>query len=201
MGRSSIFIINTIIALNCFLLLMIYLIIFGNTASSILTDIFPSVTDGAAHFFMSKPFYVIVIAVINVPLILMRAIKELKIASFFLFGSIILFVVIFIVQIIQKGTYLNPDSDYKQYYEIKINFNLITSISVMFTAYGFQTNIWCTYTSLKVKNNANAMKSIYGAIFLTMAIYFVTSVVSIYMFGSSIMPSILDNVGLEKGTW
>ena len=93
MGRLSIFVINVLIAFNCLLLLMIYLIVFGGTASSIIQDASKNTT----NFFTGKTFYVLVIAVINVPLVLKRAIKELKIASYLLFGSIGLFFIILVI--------------------------------------------------------------------------------------------------------
>lgn len=134
MGRSSIFIINIIITLNCFLLLMIYLIVFGTTASSVVQNI----SNNTTNFFVNKTFYVLLIGLVNIPLILKRAIKELKIASFLLFGSIILFVVILGFQLGTKGTYLNTDTNFDNYYAIKLDFKLITGISVIFTAYSFQ---------------------------------------------------------------
>ena len=45
------------------------------------------------------------------------------------------------------------------------------------------------------------MKSISLAIVATFIIYFAVSLVSIFMFGSSISDDILDNVGDEGGTW
>jgi amino acid permease len=62
-------------------------------------------------------------------------------------------------------------------------------------------NIWCTYASLKEKTNESAMKSICGAISLTFLIYLIVSFIAIYMFGSAIQSDILQNVGLEGGTW
>jgi hypothetical protein len=45
------------------------------------------------------------------------------------------------------------------------------------------------------------MKSIYGAILMTLTIYVAVSFVAIYMFGSAIKSDILENVAMEGGTW
>jgi hypothetical protein len=54
---------------------------------------------------------------------------------------------------------------------------------------------------LENKTNATAIKAVYGAIFMSMSIYFVVSLVAIYMFGSMISSNVLDNVGNEGATW
>jgi amino acid permease len=129
MGRPSIFIINGLIAFNCVLMLMVYHIVFGSSVSTIMQDAF----NNTSSFFVSKAFYIIVIGLLNLPLILKRAIKELKFASWLLFGAILLFILILTIQLIIKGTYMNPDSSYSSYYSV----NLTVAISVIFTAYGF----------------------------------------------------------------
>jgi amino acid permease len=125
--------INGLIAFNCVLMLMVYHIVFGSSVSTIMQD----ALNNTYSFFISKVFYILVIALLNLPLILKRAIKELKIASWLLFGAISLFIVILGLQLIREGTYLNPDISFDEYYKIKADYNLTVAISVIFTAYAF----------------------------------------------------------------
>jgi amino acid permease len=54
---------------------------------------------------------------------------------------------------------------------------------------------------MRNKSNNEGSKAIYCSIFLTMSIYIILSIVSIYMFGSLIKSDVLDNVDKEKGHW
>jgi amino acid permease len=95
-GRVSIFIINFIIFFNSFGLMMVYFITFSGIAQSfVLIGIKdPSHLD---MFYCKKWFYVLIIAAAAFPLCVKREIKELKLASILLFGSIFLFVIVFII--------------------------------------------------------------------------------------------------------
>ena len=68
------------------------------------------------------------------------------------------------------------------------------------TAYSFQFNLFPVLSSLKTKTNNNGIKAVILALGISMAIYVALSVLSIYTFGSTLKPDIIDNVG-EKTTW
>ena len=95
LGRKSIFILNIIITLSVLGLTIIYFIIFGDITSSLIRENF----DNKNSFLCKRPLYVLAIALLVLPLILKREVAHLKIASYILFLGIILFIVMFIIQL------------------------------------------------------------------------------------------------------
>lgn len=197
LGRKSIFFIGTVLVLNSAGLELIYFIVFGKISASLVKDIFSAETS----FFTEKYLYILIIGALNVPLVIKREIKELKIASVLLFVSIILFILILIYQVIFKRSEINTDEDYNPYLHVKSSNQFLTAVSVFMVAYGFHVNFWSTYVCLENKNNKTITKSVYGSVFLSMTVYFVVSVASVYLFGSSITANVLDNVGKQGATW
>lgn len=55
------------------------------------------------------------LAVVNLPFVLKREIKEIKLASYLLFGSLITFILVMIGQLLIRGITINPDKDYMSY--------------------------------------------------------------------------------------
>ena len=71
-------------------------------------------------------------------LIIKKHLAELAIISITLFVTVGLFMLLFIVQICANGLEYNTDQDYKQYWRMKFDLNLITAFSIVLVGYGFQ---------------------------------------------------------------
>lgn len=54
---------------------------------------------------------------------------------------------------------------------------------------------------MKDKSNSSGIKAVTLAVFVSMGIYIVLSMLGIYMFGSLIKPDLLDSIGEEEYTW
>lgn len=91
MGRASIYIISTIILLSGIGCIMIYFIVFGDISASLALQ---AASDG---FYTQRWFYVLILAIAMLPFCLKKMLREMKIVSILLFGSIGLFVVLFII--------------------------------------------------------------------------------------------------------
>jgi hypothetical protein len=78
-----------------------------------------------------------------------------------------------------------------------LNRQFFTAIAVFMTAYSFQFNLFPVVASMKLRSNNAATKAVYYALAMAMVIYVVLSVLSIYTFGSSLQPDVLDNVNEE----
>jgi amino acid permease len=186
-GRKSIFIINFIIFFNSFGLMMIYFIVFSGIASS-LVKIGISDSENATKFYAEPKIYVLFIALLCAPLCLKREIKELKLASYLLFGGIAIFIVFMIVMLISDPDEFNPDKtkEPKEYYKVYVNRDLITAISVMLVAYSYQQNLYSTFKSMAKKTTNAYMKASSFAIFLSIVIYSIIAILALYIFGSSL---------------
>tara|TARA_B110000285_G_C15001531_1_gene551665 strand:- start:530 stop:1120 length:591 start_codon:yes stop_codon:yes gene_type:complete len=99
--RNSIFFICSIIILNSFGLMLVYFIVFGDTLSSLVSDLNSNVNED--DFFGKRMAYVIILSLCLVPLILKKELQELKIISVFLFVSIFTFIILTITQLIRGG--------------------------------------------------------------------------------------------------
>ena len=73
---------------------MIYFIVFSGLASSIILVFLPLNVD---KFYCQDYFWVIIIAILALPLCLLREIKHLTLPSILLFVSLLLFVIVFAV--------------------------------------------------------------------------------------------------------
>jgi len=83
------------------------------------------------------------------PIVLRKEMKELKLVSWTFFVAICLFMLIFIFELL-RGKTVNPDEDHK-YFSVIWDRKLVTSFSIVLTAYTFQMNLFPAYNSLTVK--------------------------------------------------
>jgi amino acid permease len=80
---------------------MIYFIVFGDTFSSIVRNIFYSgLALDQTNIFTSRLFYVVTLGLFLTPVILRKEMKELKCVSITLMLSICAFMLIFILQLL-----------------------------------------------------------------------------------------------------
>ena len=75
--------------------MMIYFILFAEISRSLIIQLFFD-DPATKNFFASKAFYVILLALLMLPLVVKKELKELKIASVILFVGIFSFILIFI---------------------------------------------------------------------------------------------------------
>jgi amino acid permease len=91
-GRKAIFWIASIISIASFGLMMIYFIVFGDTMKSLIAQLVFGKNDGG--MFVTRGFYVILLAASLFPLIIRKELEELKIASIILFVGVASFLLI-----------------------------------------------------------------------------------------------------------
>ena len=101
LGRKSIFIINGMVMTNC----VAYYNIFGG----IMSQIFLEFTGNDDSFFTSDTFFKLLLFAINLPLVLSRTLKELKLASYILVTSVGVFILGFLLLFLSVETRMNPD--------------------------------------------------------------------------------------------
>lgn len=95
---------------------MIYFIILGDILVGF-SKYFSGLGDNEIYY-TTKAFWSFIMAIPMSVFIFKREIHELKIASFLLFGSITLFIVVFIIQLFTVGGRGNPDTNYQDYWVI-----------------------------------------------------------------------------------
>ena len=113
--------------------MIIYFIIIGDILASFAVEFMHE----SGTVLTSRAFYVVIVALCLSVLIFKKELHELKIASYLLFLSIILFVIVFTFQLIDAGTDQNNDAEFAEYYNFKIDRQFFTAVSVFMTAYSF----------------------------------------------------------------
>jgi amino acid permease len=199
MGKWSIYFISITILISLFGCMMIYFIIFGDiTASLVKQLVFPY----DENVFTTRTIYVLTLGFLMIPFIIQKKLAELKCVSILLFTAIFTFIGLFIVQLFRLGNIENHDEQYGQYYEIKFDLKLVTAMNITTTAYAYQVSLFPTYNSLgENRSNKNALKTVIIGLSMTFTIYVSLAILSIYIFGSELHASVLENVDEQDNTY
>jgi len=136
-------------------------------------------------------------------MIIKKELNELTVVSMTLFAATIVFILICLAQLIRNGmTTYNVDfvgSDdptvwYRDYFLPKIEIKFISSLNIMLVGYACMQNLFPIFSELKTKTNKECKKGFGAGTGLVGILYLTLSLIGIYLFGSSVKPSILDNI-------
>ena len=184
-------------------LLVLYFILFGTTFQKMMILIFQNTETDTSTFFFKPQFYILLLAVLNLPPIYKREIKELQILSIILFVSIFILAFVCLIYLLIEGTSLNVDSKLgtiNTYWDFKFSRGSATALAVFCNAYSFQITLFSTYQSLKVKTTEYATKAVVITLGMSTFIYLLVTFAIVYLFGSAIETSFFKNLG-DTMTW
>lgn len=199
MGKSSIYFISFIAIVCNQGFCMIYFIVFGQVTASVFKDLFWP--DKPSHFLpITRQFWIIILAILLLPVIFKKVLAEMKIISYALFGSVLMFIFFLALQLAEgNNKYWNPEypGPYP-YYHIDWGWNSIAAFSVFLCAYNFSFIEFPLYHALGPDRCKEKMlKAIGLGMIETTLIYFTCGMLAIYLFGSSISDNVLNNVDAE----
>jgi len=203
-ARSSIFVISFILFVTSFGMTMIYLIIFGNTAGSVVKDIFaidPDLETGFKKAVTQKWFFVVLLALLLMPVILKKELQELHIVSMMLFYAVLAFIFILFLQLCFLGTSeFSEDQpidfqDFQKPYADADFVQTINALSPLLVSYAFATNLFPMFSALQVKTNQNCHKGVQLSVVLISGIYVFLSIVAVFLFGKDILNENADIMG------
>lgn len=141
----------------------------------------PDVPADEANFGMGKTCWIVCLAVLLIPSVLMKELAELKIVSVVLFSSVICFVVILTVSLIARGNSLsNLDAEKDYWGPETFNAEFIQSIVTISTAFNFQTNLFPIHSHAIDKSVQGSNKAIGLTMVMCWTIYILTAFVGIY---------------------
>ena len=191
-GRASIFIINGLIVIAQCGMPIIYFMIVGDIGNSLLERIHK--LDGT--FWSSKQFSILAVAILLFYFAIKKEIQELKGAGFVLLLGVIIFIIAMVILLVKEGT---ENYSFSEVSKPKFTINMLANIPTLFISYGFQSAFFPVYQSLKVKSNANGIKTTIMAFTFCVTVYIIVSGVALLKFGSKLEGNILVNVGKLKG--
>lgn len=201
MGRPSIFLISFLTFVQSFGLIVIFFQIFGGTMAQFMTNIiWPDVPADEANFGMTKTCWVLALAVLLLPAVLMKELAELKIVSVTLFLSVIAYVIILTIQLLARGNSLsNLDVDAHYWKPVGFNAEFVQSIVIIATAFNFQTNLFPIHSHAIDKSVRGYNRGIGITMLFVWALYVVTALVGIYSYGRALDTNMLTDIGEKYG--
>jgi amino acid permease len=153
-------------------------------------------------FYAQRWFYVLIIALLLLPVILKKELAELEWCSWVLFGSIGLFIILNLWELTVDKNFQDEKSGLSFDNDIWVPNHgfgrTLNAVSVTMVAYCYQCNLFPIYTSLKDKNNAQYMKTNNYGLMLTCAIYITVALISVAMFGINVGSVVLDDIGTAR---
>lgn len=149
-GNWSIYFANTVITLSQFGFPIIFFIVFGDAASSLINRI----DSNANSFWSSKVFTHIILAIVMLYLVLKKEIHQLRYASIFLFFGIILFVFLLFIHFLISDPDPEPKEDLS---DTKVDVKFFASLPTVIASYAFQPSLFTAFASLKNKTTANGL--------------------------------------------
>lgn len=120
---------------------------------------------------------------------------EIKIISYLLFGSVVLFVLALAYMLAKDGFTYNPDTKPFGYYKFHWNLDLIAAFSIFLCAYNFSFIEFPLYHALgSDRSKAKMLKAVGLGMIETVIIYVSCGILAVYLFGSSTSDNILNNI-------
>jgi amino acid permease len=102
LGEKSVYLVAIIALLSNAGCVILYFIIYGDLLTSLYRQIFSPESDS---MFARKTFWIVLLSIGLLPVVLKKVISEFKAMSYFLFASLVLFILFFLEQLYSSGVY------------------------------------------------------------------------------------------------
>lgn len=191
-GRSSIFMINGLVAIAQCGMPIVYFMIVGDIGKGLLSKI------DKLHdtILVDKQFSILVVAALLFYFAIKKEIQELKGAGFVLLAGVIMFVFFMVILLIKDGT---GEFDFADLSKPKFDFDMLANVPTIFLAYGFQSAFFPAYQSIKDKTDKKGMQATVASFTFCVIVYIAASFVALLKFGIHLKGNVLVNVGDLNG--
>lgn len=191
-GRKSIFLVAVTQAINSFGLMMIYFIVFSDTAAQLVGGFTGTILGEV--WYSSRWFYVICLGVGLAPVVVKKDLAELELLSIMLGIAILIFLVLTIVCL------LNPNfpatgPTWNEILYPELEFVTISKFCTIMVAYAYQQNVFPVYDALKDQSKKGYAASSGRALIFSIVVYYTVAILGILLFGANIKSSVLLNFG------
>lgn len=144
----------------------------------------------------TKYFYIGIVAVALIPIVIKRSLGEFPFVSYLLTISVVLFIIITAVDLGMDQSQAYPLNEFvKPIYSD----NIINGVSILCTAYSYQTSVFPAYTSLIGKSTERFLLCSWIANAFCFVVYTTLGILCVAMFGDNINVNILLNMATRSG--
>ncbi|CAI2364867.1 unnamed protein product [Moneuplotes crassus] len=192
-GPWSIYFINAVVALAQLGFPIIFFIVFGDVAKSLIHEINPE----AGEFWTSRWFTHSLLAVLMLYLVLQKEIQSLKYAGFVLLGMISVFIILLFLHFLVSDPDPDPSEDLA---ETTVDVEFLSKLPTMVSSFSFQPSLFTAFASLKNKTTANGLKAGWIAIWVAYVTYTITPLLGFGLFGEEVESNLLKNLAGDSRT-
>ena len=140
---------------------------------------------------------ILFVGTLSLLFIFKRHLEELKGVSYLFITVVFLFVTLLFVELMRDDGKLREP--FPELAAIKVDYHLLTAISIFIFAYSYQFMVFPAYSELEQRSNARfAQVSLLSLLMYTFALIS-TGVISVLLFGKSLKADLLDNVAVRTG--
>jgi amino acid permease len=193
-GKWSIYLFNGMIALSQCGVPIIFMIVFGDVASSLIRKI----DENASPFWTSRWFTHSLLAFGMLYLIIKKEIQQLKYASLALLAMTIVFITLLTIHFFTSDPAPEPTQDLT---ETKFDVKFYASLPTVIVAFAYSSSLFTVFGSLKNKTIKNGLKAAYTAIWVGFIVYTVIPLIGFGLYGANIQSNLLKNIAEEAGVF
>ncbi|CAI2364723.1 unnamed protein product [Moneuplotes crassus] len=196
LGKSSLYLVNSLQIIVFGMLPIAYLIIIGQSLSSMLRWI-DKIDSKYRHSLGDQWFSIVVLSLLLAPWIFKRKFEDLKVIGVILFSTTIIFATsFFFLCVFFKTPWLDhyQNINWNKLMKPEFDNEFFASLSTPLVAYGFQSAFFPVYNSLKEKNYTQGIISTILAMTFCFLIYMMVIFASLPTFGEEICRDVLHNL-------
>lgn len=192
LGNWSLYFVNTIIAIAQCGFPIIFFIVFGDVAATLINKMSPNVP----AFWTSAFFTHFILAVAMLYLIVKKEIHQLRHAGLFVLGLISLFILLLFIHYLIS----DPDPEKKEdVVDSTLNVKFFAAIPTIITSYSLQPSLFTAFGSLRNKTTKNGLIAGWTAIGICFIVYLITPLLAFGLYGSGVKGNLLINISKEEG--
>ena len=138
-------------------------------------------------------------ATLLAPILFKRKLGEIKIMSYLLFVCVIAFIILAGIDLYDDSDYARANTNFEDLVQVKPGFELITSMSIINTAFFYHVMIFPAYSALQNRSTARFGCATVMTNAICTMIYLSLAIICVFLYGDKIEANIIRNMASRSG--
>ena len=151
-----------------------------------------------AQILSSRYSSILFVGTLSLVFIFKKHLEALKEVTYVLLAVICLFISLLLVMLLNTPEV--DEKDWSDIVEVKLDFNILTAISIFIFTYQNQFIVFPAYAELEDKTNDRFSQAYLVMVSIYAVILYSVGIISVLMFGKDISPDLLDNIATRSGS-